>query len=104
MSLDLNLLDWNNDGVISIALGPSVYLWNAATANVAHLFDMTENGDEGEYVSSLSYDKSGHILAVGNSRKEVQLWDMTRQKRVRTMTGHTGRVSSLAWNGPFLTR
>jgi cell division cycle protein 20 (cofactor of APC complex) len=103
ISLDLNVLDWSNNNLISIALGSSLYLWNASTANVSQLFDMSVDGDEGDYVSSLSYDKSGHILAVGNSKHEVQLWDMAHKKRVRTMTGHVGRVSSLAWNGPFLT-
>lgn len=33
----------------------------------------------------------------------VQIWDAEHCKLVRTMRGHTGRVGSLAWNGPILT-
>ncbi|XP_062521671.1 cell division cycle protein 20 homolog [Corticium candelabrum] len=99
----INVLDWSIDNVVCIALGPCVYMWNADTANLSHLLDMSVSGDELECVTSLCYDASGKILGVGNSRNEVQLWDVMQQKKLRTMSGHESRVSSLSWNGPFLT-
>ena len=29
----LNILDWSNQDILAVALGPQVYLWNAATGN-----------------------------------------------------------------------
>jgi cell division cycle protein 20 (cofactor of APC complex) len=45
---------------------------------------------------------SKHI-AIGTSSNNVQLWDTHAVKRVRTIHGHSGRVSSLAWNQHWLT-
>jgi cell division cycle 20-like protein 1 (cofactor of APC complex) len=33
----------------------------------------------------------------------VQIWDAVASRRLRTMTGHTGRVGALAWNDHILT-
>jgi cell division cycle 20, cofactor of APC complex len=38
------------------------------------------------------------LLAVGCNSAEIQLWDATTQKLIRTLPGHTARVSSLSWN------
>ncbi len=40
---------------------------------------------------------------TGTSAADVQLWDVARSKKVRTMKGHSGRVSSLAWNRCILS-
>lgn len=33
----------------------------------------------------------------------MQIWDATSQRRLRTMTGHSGRVGALAWNEHILS-
>ena len=33
-----------------------------------------------------------------------QLWDVGKQKKLRTMTGHSARVGSLSWNTHILSR
>ena len=44
---------------------------------------------------------SDNKLAVGTSSKQIQLWDVETSQCIRTFSGqHSGRVSSLAWNGP----
>lgn len=90
----LNLLDWSSSNIVTVALGSSVYLWNAATGNIEVLF---ENENE-ESACSLAWIQEGHILAVGTNSGNVELWDCSKMKRLRVMTGHNARVGSLAWN------
>lgn len=33
----------------------------------------------------------------------MQLWDCNRERQVRTLLGHSGRVSALAWNRSTLS-
>ena len=76
----------------------TVYLWNASTGDINELC-RTEN----DYVCSVSWVENGSALAVGYGNGTVQLWDVARQKRVRTLLGHDSRVAALAWNGPVLS-
>ncbi|XP_035909063.1 cell division cycle protein 20 homolog [Anopheles stephensi] len=94
----LNLMDWSMDNVIAVALGPSVYLWNAATGTIEMLFENEGN----EHTCSLSWIHEGHILAVGTSAGTVELWDCENMKRLRVMNGHSARVGVLAWNSYVL--
>lgn len=90
----LNLMDWSNDNIVTVALGKVVYLWNASTGNIEQLREY-ENGD---HACSLSWIQQGHILAIGNNEGAVELWDCEHKKRLRVMDGHTARVGALAWN------
>src|SRR5271154_1925514 len=42
-------------------------------------------------------------LQLGTNTADVQLWDISRQKHVRTMKGHQSRVSSMSWNRHLLS-
>ena len=33
----------------------------------------------------------------------VQVWDVTANKKVNTLEGHSARVGALAWNGDLLS-
>ena len=92
----LNLISWSSQNVLAVALGQAVYLWNAETGGIEELL----NTDEEECdITSVSFIKEGgNHLAVGMSDASVQLFDCTTMKRVRSMDGHSARVSSLAWN------
>lgn len=96
----LNLLDWGSNNLIAVALGRSVYLWNASSGSVEEL---CECPDDGNYISSVSWASDGSHLAVGTADAKVQIWDVTRMKQVRELVGHSHRVSCLAWNGTILT-
>lgn len=96
----LNLLDWSSQNLIAVALGRSVYLWNAGSGTVDELFTMA---NEGDYVSSLRWGSDGNFLAVGTSDAKVQIWDASRRKQVRELCGHTNRVSCVSWNGSILS-
>ena len=96
----LNLVSWSCDNIIAVALGPAVYLWNAKTGSIEELMALE---DESDYVCSLDWIPGGTHLAVGTASAATQLWDATALKQVRSMNGHSDRVSSLAWNQHLLT-
>jgi cell division cycle protein 20 (cofactor of APC complex) len=91
----LNLLDWSSKNILAVALGTTVYLWNADTGQITELMSTTDAED---YVSSVGWMDDGYHLAIGTNTAQVQIWDCEKIKQVRTMRGHTGRVSSLAPN------
>lgn len=89
----LNVLDWSSQDMIAVALNTSVYLWNASSGDVSHLVNFPESTP----VTSLSWSPEGFFLALGLANSEIQLWDITRQRKVRDLTGHRARVGCLAW-------
>uniref|UniRef100_A0A7S1TZ58 CDC20/Fizzy WD40 domain-containing protein n=1 Tax=Phaeomonas parva TaxID=124430 RepID=A0A7S1TZ58_9STRA len=96
----LNLVSWSSTNTVAVALGPSVYLWDAATGGISELMTLE---DESQYVSSVSWiQEGGTHLAVGTSTALTQLWDVSATKQVRSMDGHTSRVGALAWNQHLL--
>ena len=96
----LNLLDWSSTNVLGVALGDSIYLWNATDGSIQQL--MQTQGEQ-SHVTSLAWIGEGNYMAVGTSDHKVQIWDVEKLKQVRSMDGHRARVSSLAWNGPTLS-
>ena len=95
----LNLISWSSSNILAVALGPSVYMWNAESNSVQLLCQL----EHGEVVTSVSWMPSGGssrgaCLAVGCNSSSVQVWDATACKLVRTFEGHSARVASLSWN------
>jgi cell division cycle protein 20 (cofactor of APC complex) len=91
-----NLISWSSQNTLAVALGSAVYLWNAETGGIEELLN-TEDDDCD--ITSVSFIKEGGgHLAIGMGDSTVQLWDCAAMKRVRSMDGHSARVSSLAWN------
>jgi cell division cycle protein 20 (cofactor of APC complex) len=98
----LNLLDWSAQNVLAVALGPTVYLWNATDGSINEL--LTLENEDVDYVSSVSWvPGDGNFLAVGGSDSVVQLWDVNKGKKLRSMDGHQARVSSMSWNKHILS-
>ena len=95
----LNLVDWSSHNVLAVGLGACVYLWSACTSKVTKLCDLSINDDT---VTAVSWAQRGTHLSVGTNKGEVQLWDAVKCKKVRSMSGHTARVGTLAWTGPIL--
>jgi cell division cycle 20, cofactor of APC complex len=96
----LNLLDWSQQNILAVALGPCVYLWNAATGDIELL---CESKNETDFWTSIQWTQDGSHLALGTNEMETQIWDISKGAKLRTLKGHTGRVSSLAWNDHVLT-
>ena len=97
----LNLLDWNARNILAVALGDSVYLWNAATGGITPL--MQTSGD-GCHVTSIAWAPRGSDqMAIGTSDHSVQIWDTHKCRLVRSFDGHSGRVGVLSWNNCMLS-
>lgn len=95
----LNLVDWGLQDMLAVGLGESVYLWDGLTQSVERLCTLEDK----DKVTSLSWIGAGTHLAVGTNSGQVKIWDATKISCIRTMTGHTQRVSSLAWNEHILS-
>ena len=91
----LNLLDWSSSNIISVGLENAVYIWSACNSKVTKLCEVPEN----ESISSVSWSQRGNHIAVGTSAGEVQIYDASKNKLIRTFQGHSGRVGSISWNG-----
>ncbi|XP_013781669.1 fizzy-related protein homolog [Limulus polyphemus] len=96
----LNLVDWSSSNILSVGLGTCVYLWSACTSQVTRLCDLSADGDS---VTSVSWAERGHLVAVGTHKGYVQVWDVTANKRISVLEGHSARVGALAWNGDILS-
>jgi WD40 repeat protein len=70
----LNLVDWSAANQLAVALGNSVYIWNANTASVAEL---TNLGDLNQVTSvSWAQNSRSNLLSVGTLDGQVQIWDV----------------------------
>ncbi|XP_010907481.1 cell division cycle 20.2, cofactor of APC complex-like [Elaeis guineensis] len=97
---NLNLLDWGKSNILAVALGPSVYLWNAEKREVKLLRRVN---DEEDHPTSVAWSGDGKTLAVGFASARIELWDVACSRQVRILEGHTSRVGSLSWNRNTLT-
>lgn len=95
----LNLIDWSSNNILAAALGAHVYLWNAGTGSIDQLLELEGN----DYICSLSWIQDGFCLAVGTTAGTIELWDCSRNKKLRIMDGHSARVGSLSWNSYILS-
>jgi cell division cycle 20-like protein 1, cofactor of APC complex len=68
----LNLVDWSQSNALAVALGQSVYIWNANTSNVTELVDLGPRNQ----VTSVSWSQKGNHLSVGTLEGTVQIWDV----------------------------
>jgi cell division cycle 20-like protein 1 (cofactor of APC complex) len=95
----LNLVDWSSANQLIVGLGSCVYIWNALTCKVTKLTDLGLNNS----VASVSTCQDGNLLVVGSNNGFINLWDLSRQKVIRPLSGHTMRVGALAWNGSIVS-
>lgn len=65
--------------MLSIALGNTVYLWDASNGVTSELVTLDE--DSGP-VTSVGWAPDGRHLAVGLNSSDIQLWDSTSNRLV----------------------
>nr|XP_043636308.1 cell division cycle 20.2, cofactor of APC complex-like isoform X2 [Erigeron canadensis]XP_043636309.1 cell division cycle 20.2, cofactor of APC complex-like isoform X2 [Erigeron canadensis]XP_043636310.1 cell division cycle 20.2, cofactor of APC complex-like isoform X2 [Erigeron canadensis] len=97
----LNILDWGSSNVLAIALGSTVYLWDATDCITSELVTVD---DESGPVTSVKWAPDGRHIFVGLNNDDVQLWDSMANRLLRTLKGgHQSRVGALDWNNYILT-
>ena len=99
----LNLISWSKDNILAVALAQSVYLWNATTGDIQHLITVESVDD---YITSVCWcpiPGQTQYVAVGTHAAQIHLFDGHSLRKVRTLHGHSGRVSALTWNQHNLT-
>ena len=97
----LNLMDWGENGLLSVSLNQSVYLWNCNTGDISSLLT-TESATN--YICSVNWmNQGGNCLAIGFADNTLQLWDAHTAQPIRNLKGHSSRVSALSWNNHILT-
>ena len=95
----LHLLDWSKNNHMAVALHDTLFIWNAADGSIEELYCKQSEED---YISCVSWVTEGNYLAVGDSCASIDLWDVQSRKLMRTMRGHSDRISSLKWNNHVL--
>lgn len=79
---NLNLLDWGSSNVLAIALGNTVWLWDASNCSNSELVTID---DEDGPVTSVNWAPDGHQIAIGLNNSHVQLWDSFAKRQVLTL-------------------
>ncbi|XP_015231032.1 PREDICTED: cell division cycle protein 20 homolog B [Cyprinodon variegatus] len=102
-----NLLDCSCDGMIALALGSTVYLWNSETrALVGHFQPSLEPGSprcRTHTISCLSWSGDGRTLCTGNRRGEIQLWDVDHKQSMWCFKSHLSVVGAVSWKQRLLS-
>jgi hypothetical protein len=68
----LNLISWSKDNILAVALGQSVYLWNASSGHIQHL--VTPQGRQ-DYVTSVCWSTmpgQSKYIAIGTNNNGVR--------------------------------
>ncbi len=62
---------------------------------------LTDLGQDNS-VASIAWSNRGQCIGVGTNDGIVQIWDVNKQKLVRSLCGHANRIGSLSWSGSIL--
>ncbi|XP_067471296.1 cell division cycle protein 20 homolog B-like [Thunnus thynnus] len=97
-----NLLDCSCNGMIALALGSSVYLWNSETRALVGHFDPSPQPGRPcrqtlSSISSLCWSRDGRALCIGTRRGEIWLWDVEHKQNMRCLPSHLSVVRALSW-------
>ena len=90
-----NPIDWGSKNILSVCLGPYDYLWNYNNLETNLL---SKNPNEVEYCTS-NFMENGICIALGLDNGDIELWDIEKKIKIRSLSGHKMRVGTLAWNG-----
>ena len=95
----LNLVDWSAQNVLAVGLGSCIYLWSASNSKVTKLSDIGPSNR----VTSVQWSRDGSLFAVGTHTGDLQIWDTVKNRLLKTLGGHDGRICSIAWNNTFVS-
>jgi len=76
-----------------------LYLWNAATGDFIRAFPHADPENPKAYlvhINSVALSSDGRFAVSGGDDATIKLWDVSTGKQLRTLTGHTKRVTTVA--------
>ena len=56
-----------------------------------------------DLATSVSWSLKGPHLSLGTNSGNVEIWDVVKMRKVRTLTGHSNRVGAISWNSSILS-
>ncbi|KAM9858588.1 cell division cycle protein 20 homolog B-like [Aulostomus maculatus] len=100
-----NLLDCSCNGIIALALGSTVYIWNPETRSLIGHLDSRPPlvRQPHQSVSSLCWSRDGRALCIGTRRGELQVWDVERNRTICFFSPHLSVVRALSWKQQLLS-
>ncbi|KAE8291932.1 Cell division cycle protein 20-like protein B [Larimichthys crocea] len=103
-----NLLDCSCNGMIALALGSSVYLWNSETCALVGYLDPNPkpgrpSDRQTQSISCLCWSRDGRLLCIGTRRGEIQMWDVEYKQNIRCLPSHFSVVRALSWKQQLLS-
>ncbi|CAB1454904.1 unnamed protein product [Pleuronectes platessa] len=98
-----NVLDCSCNGMVALALGSSVVLWNSETRALVGSLEPRPQAGRHQSVSSLCWSRDGRALCIGTRRGEVELWDVENKQNVRRLPSHLSVVGALSWQQQLLS-
>lgn len=107
-SSDTNLLDCSSYGLIALALGSSVFIWDSETRALVGCLDPVPgraSGNQSQSISCLCWSRDGRALCIGTRRGDIQVRALVKSrvnewKLIHTNCGgHVAPswISSLQW-------
>uniref|UniRef100_A0A8C6P5B8 Cell division cycle 20B n=1 Tax=Nothobranchius furzeri TaxID=105023 RepID=A0A8C6P5B8_NOTFU len=98
-----DLLDCSSDGVIALALGSAVYIWNSVTNLLVGHLDPGGPRHSALSVSCLCWSRDGRVLCFGNRRGEIKLWDVDHKQNLRHFQSHQSSATAISWSQQLLS-
>ena len=92
----LHSVDWSSLNHLAVILTSSVFIWNASDGSIEQLAEHSSSTDSN--FTSVSWAGDGIYIAVADSNGVVFLYELRRNKLLRTMSGHSDRVGVMHWN------
>ena len=101
----INVLDYSKFNILSVALSNEVYLYNTENFCIEKLpiinnnnNNSNSNNDNEIPISSLKFMNDIAALAIGYYSGFIEIWDIVKNTKIRTLNGHDNRVGCLNWN------
>ncbi|KAM8761305.1 cell division cycle protein 20 homolog B-like [Acanthopagrus schlegelii] len=101
-----NLLDCSSYGLIALALGSSVFIWDSETRALVGCLDPgpgRASGHQGQSISCLCWSRDGRALCIGTRRGDIQLWDVEQRQNMSRLSSHLSAVRALSWKQQLLS-
>lgn len=90
-------LHWGKNNLIAVGLKHSVYLYNVDNQKVFCLAEAQTSEENYSYYTSIQWNQSGSLLAVGCYDGSLLFWDYAKQAFAERAQISSRRISSISW-------